>query len=83
MERQSGFLEPNNAERLLELINSPPPIIPDEEETNFKWNFSTSSTVSLSESLTVPSRKVKRRTNEYVKVNKTKIKFSLRPPGKK
>ena len=64
-EHLKGFLKQNDALRLLELINSPPPIVPSStEESVFKLSLG-SSTSSLSEGLT--NRQVRRRQNEYVK----------------
>ena len=66
-----GFLKQDDTVRLLELINSPPPLIPsnNNSDSGFRLSsFSVGSSGSLSESLTNPSRQVKRRKNEYVKV---------------
>lgn len=75
-EEKQGFLKSNDSQRLLELISSPPPILmPEDEDENpklFRLSFSTSSN-SLSEGLTVPSRQIKRRINDYVKVRPTSI----------
>ena len=63
-------MKEDDSARLLELINSPPPMLPSSSnDTPFRLstNFSISSSVSLSDSLTTPSRQIKRRTNEYVK----------------
>ena len=65
-----GFLKEDDSARLLELINSPPPMLPPSSSDSpfrLSTNFSISSSLSLSESLTTPSRQIKRRTNEYVK----------------
>ena len=66
-----GFLKQDDSVRLLELINSPPPLIPsnNNSDSGFRMSsFSVGSSGSLSESLTNPSRQIKRRKNEYVKV---------------
>ena len=72
---KDGFLHQNDAVRLLELINSPPPITPTNAFKNdrFKVSLPTINSPELSTDLTVPSRQIKRRTNEYVKVRSQSI----------
>ena len=71
---KEGFLHQNDAVRLLELINSPPPITPTEPKSEgFKVSLPTLNTPELSTGLTVPSRQIKRRANEYVKVRPQSI----------
>ena len=66
---KEGFLHQNDAVRLLELINSPPPVVPNEEKPEmFRVSMPTLTTPELSTGLTIPSRQIKRRANEYVKV---------------
>ena len=61
---QDGFLQQNNSQRLLELINSPPPII----DQNGKSRISLPSFgYEPSERLTAPIRPVNRHSNTYVK----------------
>jgi hypothetical protein len=63
-------LSQNDSERLLELINSPPPTVPSLEDS-FKMKLSLSlislDSPALSEGLTSPIKPNKRRSNVYVK----------------
>merc|ERR1712150_267768 len=69
---KNGFLHQNDSERLLELINSPPPSMVSSEITEESSGFrislpSLESGRPLSTHLTTPIRSINRNSNQYVK----------------